>query len=185
MSSIEACDDEKKWFAMRVTYQRELIAKEKLDSIGIESFVPTLRIKRADKSGKPVWKRVAALHNYIFIHSTREAVDDIKKYRIPWLRYVMSHKERESKAPLYVPDKEMLNFIAIAGKEDEKILFLGDDEVNLAAGDKVRILAGPFEGVEGVYVKLKDKGARRVVVRIEGIATVATTTIAARLVEKI
>ena len=54
MSSIEACDDEKKWFAMRVTYQRELIAKEKLDSIGIESFVPTLRIKRADKSGQPV-----------------------------------------------------------------------------------------------------------------------------------
>ena len=97
----------------------------------------------------------------------------------------MSHKERESKAPLYVPDKEMLNFIAIAGKEDEKILFLSDDEVNLAAGDKVRILAGPFEGVEGVYVKLKVKGARRVVVRIDGIATVATTTIAARLVEKI
>lgn len=185
MTNIEAGDEKKRWFAMRVTYQRELIAKEKLDSLGIKNFVPTLRIKKTDNNGKVVWKKVSALHNYIFIHSTREEVDDIKKYKIPWLRYIMSHSCRDSKEPLSVPDKEMLNFMAVAGKEEEKIIFLGENEINLTAGDKVRILSGPFEGVEGIFVRLKEKGSGRVVVRIEGVAAVATTAIASRLVEKI
>ena len=41
--------DEKQWFVLRVTYQRELIAQEKLQAIGVDSFVPVKKIKDTDK----------------------------------------------------------------------------------------------------------------------------------------
>lgn len=42
-------------------------------------------------------------------------------------------------------------------------------------GDRVRITGGVFEGVEGIFVRVK--GDRRVVVSIQGVMAVATTFI--------
>ena len=49
----------------------------------------------------------------------------------------------------------------------------------------MRVVAGPFQGVEGIYLSTSRKHERRVVVQLEGIAAVATTALPAVLVEKI
>lgn len=176
---------EKEWFVLRVTYQRELIAHDKLQAIGVESFVPTQRTKHTDKSGKAVWKRVAALHNYIFIHSTRKKIDDIKKEYIPWLRYVISPNRESGSRIMTVHPKQMESFIAVAGNESERIIYLNPDELNLTNGDRVRVLDGPFKGAEGILIKIEHKREKRVVVKIDGIAAVATTHIPQNLIKKI
>ena len=175
----------KQWYVLRVTYQREIMAKDKLDAIGVESFVPMLRKKHIGTNGKTVWKREAALHNYIFVRSTRDKIDSIKKEYIPWLRYVISPNRDDERKIMIVQEKQMQSFIAVAGNVDERILYLNPDEVNLTKGDRVRIVGGIFEGAEGFLVKIEHKREKRVVVKIDGITAVATTSIPSTLIEKI
>ena len=178
-------EENARWYVMRVTYQRELIAKKILDESGIESFVPMRTTKKLLSNGRTTQKKESALHNYIFIHSTKESIDDIKLHRIPWLRYVIHNVDGGERRKMRVPDKQMYDFIAIAGSDDEKITYLSHDEVALAVGDMVRITNGPFKGIEGKFIKLKNVRGKSVVVRIDGLTAVATATIPARFVEKI
>ena len=65
------------WYVLRVTYQRELIAKRFFDEKNIESFVPTRTVYRTNAAGRRCAKAQAMLHNYIFVRSTRERIDEI------------------------------------------------------------------------------------------------------------
>lgn len=186
MSDNENYDTEKQWFVLRVTYQRELIAKKKLDELGHTCFVPTKTVRKVSSAGRRIVKRESALHNFIFVQSDKNTIDDIKQTKIPWLRYVM-HNDTVNKrrVPMTVPERQMHNFIAVAGSDDERIDFLNEEEARLCQGDKVRIISGMFEGVEGIFVKRNNKRGKCVVVKIEGVAAVATATIPSILVEKI
>lgn len=171
------------WYVLRVTYQREMAAKSVLDELHVENFLPMHKVRRRGRQGRFVWCHEVAVHNYIFVHADRARIDALKHGRLPFLRYVMQTADGLRK-PQVVPDSQMKSFIAVAGNTEERVLFLDPVEVDLAKGDKVRILGGPFEGVEGVFVRLKRQHEKRVVVRIEGIVAVATTTLPAALVEK-
>ena len=97
----------------------------------------------------------------------------------------MRPNEKGFDAKVIVPDEQMRNFIAIAGTSEERILALPYSEVDLAHGDRVRITGGTFEGVEGIYQRIKGVRDKQVVVCIEGLVAVATATVPAYLVEKI
>ena len=53
------------------------------------------------------------------------------------------------------------------------VLFVAKGEVNLEKGRKVRVTGGLFEGIEGVFIRVK--GERRVVVSLFNLFSVATT----------
>jgi len=53
------------------------------------------------------------------------------------------------------------------------VLFAAKGEVNLEKGRKVRVIGGLFEGIEGVFIRVK--GERRVVVSLFNLFSVATT----------
>ena len=173
------------WYVLRVTYQRELMARAILKELRINCFVPTQNICSIDKKGKRITKEVATIHNYIFVHSCKEQIDDIKRTKIPWLRYVMIYEKDCEKKIMTVPDKQMNHFISVAGNDENETTYICPDEVSLSKGDYVRILGGPFEGIEGIYMKVSNKKQRCVVIKINGIAAVATAAIPRILVEKI
>ncbi len=77
----------------------------------------------------------------------------------------------------------MEDFIAVSGSIDEQILYLTPQEVALKNGDYVRITDGIWKGIEGKLVRIKKN--LRVVVELQGLAAVATTSIHPSLVEKI
>lgn len=77
----------------------------------------------------------------------------------------------------------MEDFIAVSGSIDEHILYLTPQEVALKNGDYVRITDGIWKGIEGKLVRIKKN--LRVVVELQGLAAVATTSIHPSLVEKI
>jgi transcription antitermination factor NusG len=62
--------------------------------------------------------------------------------------------------PSSIPDRQ-IEWIRIAGGEPSKI----KREPYLAAGEHVRVSAGPFEGIEGFILAVK--GSMRVVVSVE------------------
>ena len=84
--------------------------------------------------------------------------------------------------PQYVPDKQMNDFIKVVRTMGFKPV---DVNIDLRKGDRVRVLTGPFEGVEGIYVRMPNRHEKRVVIKIEGVAAVATMALNASDIEKI
>lgn len=171
--------EEKVWYAIRVTFNREMKVKADLDIRGIESFIPmkyTLSIRR----GRRVKRLVPSIHNLIFFHIEPSQMKEYKANTKLPIRYIMNPA---TKKPVVVPEYQMKNFIAVAGTNDEQLEYLDVKPGKFTRGDRVRILGGPFEGAEGVLQRIK--GTHRVVVSIEGIVAVATTVIHPSLLMKI
>lgn len=167
------------WFAVRVTYGRELVLKAMLDEEKIESFIP-MRYEYVSRNGKRMRKLVPAIHNLVFVHCNRKRMDELKEQlgaKVP-IRYIM---DRESRQPIIIPDEQMRSFILVSGNYDEAVLYLEPTELALVKGQKVRITDGIFKGVIGEFVRIRHD--RRVVVSIEGVMAVATTFVHPSLVE--
>lgn len=172
------------WYVMRATYQRELSTQEALRRLGVECFVPMRTVRRRNARGQYARVREVAMHNYLFLHSDRATIDEIKRYRLPQLRYVM-HVQDDKRQAMRVPDQAMAHFMAVAAQSEEGILYLEPSLPELVAGDHVRILDGPFKGVEGLFLRLKRGRDRRVVVKLNNLIAIATAELPASAVEKI
>ena len=171
--------EKKVWYAIRVTYNRELKVKEDLDARQIRCFVP-MQYRREERNGVMVKRLVPSVHNLIFINLTPSEMKEYKETTQLPIRYIMN---RETRKPITVPDREMENFIKVAGTYEEKLIYLDAEPGDFTRGERVRIIGGMFAGAEGVFVRFK--GDRRVVVNIEGIIAVATTFVHPSMMEKI
>ena len=171
--------EKKVWYAIRVTYHRELKVKEDLDARGITCFVP-MQYRREERHGVMIKRLVPSVHNLIFIHITPSGMREYKATTDLPIRYMMN---RETHKPIIVPSREMENFIKVAGTYEEKLIYLNPDPGDFAKGERVRIIGGMFAGAEGVFVRIK--GDRRVLINIEGLVAVATTYVHPSMIEKI
>ena len=159
------------WYAMRVTYGRELKFQELLKKAGFETFVPMKR-KKVEKAGKQVTVVVPAVSNLCFVNTEKPDLDEfINAFGegCP-ARYIW---DRANNRPALIADKVMRDFITVCTVMADDALYLKDMGEKLRAGRKVRIKEGPFKGVEGVVVRVKR--SRRVVVELPGMLAVATT----------
>lgn len=77
----------------------------------------------------------------------------------------------------------MEQFIRVINTYNENLVFLKPEEVNLKKGTPVRIVGGAFDGIEGIFIKVKGHRNRRVVVQIEGITAVAIAEVTQDLIE--
>jgi transcription antitermination factor NusG len=178
-SKIEQEPEAKVWYAIRVTFNREMKVKDDLDLRGIESFIP-MKYVMGTRRGRRVKKLVPSIHNLIFFHIEPSLMKEYKATTKLPIRYIMNPA---TKKPVVVPEQEMKNFIAVAGTYEEQLEYITPKPGRFTRGDKVRILGGPFEGAEGVLQRVK--GDSRVIVTIKGLVAVATTTIHPSLLEKL
>ena len=171
--------EKKLWYAIRVTYNRELKVKEDLDARGITCFVP-MQYRREERNGQMVKRLVPSVHNLIFIHLTPSEMTDYKRSTALPIRYIMN---RETHEPITVPTQEMENFIRVAGTYEEKLIYLNPEPGDFSKGERVRIIGGDFAGAEGIFVRVK--GDRRVLINVQGVVAVATTYVHPSMIEKI
>lgn len=169
------------WYPLRITYSREIKVKGHLDEIGVESYIP---MHHVEKNVKGELKRllVPVVHNLIFVRSCRMVIDDIKtnSQYANCIRYMINP---ENKKPITIPEKQMRDFISVSSQYNESIMYLSAKDVLMKKGERVRIKSGIWKGVEGKFVRIK-RGLR-VVVEIEGLMVVATTSLHPSMVEKI
>lgn len=168
------------WFPMRVTYNREMKVKENLDRCGIECFLPMCRSIEGE-GVQTHGKLIPAIHNLIFVHSSRETITGLKMHNSVFsaLRYIIC-KHGDRNEVLTVRDKEMDDFIRVASVNDNSVFYLDGSSHN---GQKVRITAGRFKDVVGIVKRIKRN--RHVVVQIEGVAAVAITYIPAEFLAEV
>ena len=179
------CGDPKIWFPMRVTYQREMKVKAELDRLGIESFVPMIYKLVDVDTESPHRKLVPAINNLIFVHSTQERISHLKSSNeaLEPLRYMIDQTTQQPHTIMTVPDGQMENFMRVASKTDDSVMFLDDESVVGKEGKRVEIIGGAFEGVIGVIRRVKR--CKRVVVEIEGVASVAIAFVPAVMLKEI
>ena len=182
------CGDPKTWFPMRVTYQREMKLKAELDRLGIENFVP-MRYKVVERhnDGDTELRRVLvpAISNLIFVRETLERVSELKRTNevLEPLRYMMDHTAACGHTIMTVADREMENFMRVASRTDDSVMFLDDETIVGKEGKRVEIMGGAFEGVTGVIRRVKR--CKRVIVEIEGVASVAIAYVPAGVLKVI
>ena len=100
------------------------------------------------------------------------------------IRVILIHgmilKDREGRRSLIIPDKQMEDFMFLLDFSTDGVEVLNKD---LKRGDRVRVIKGPLLGLEGELVRLK--GHKRVVIRLDGVASIATSYIPSSFLEKI
>ena len=175
----EEPQNEQQWYAIRVTYSREMAAKSYLDSIGIESYVP-MHFAERTYGGKrrKIWEPL--IHNLLFVRTSADRLREIKATTTLPIRYIM---DRETKAPTVIPDNQMRDFMAVVATRNEHVEIVAPQDVDLAGGDAVRVTGGVFAGIEGRYIR--HKGHSKVAVAIKDIATALTAYVPLRYIEKI
>ena len=172
--------ESKVWFAMRATYQRELEAKNDLNSKNVETFIP-MQYKIIVRGNQKRREYIPIIRNLIFVHTTPSKLQTVKK-DIQFLQYMTDSR---SKKKITIPEDQMKQFIAVSGTYSDQLLYFAPEEINLSKGTRVRINGGEFEGQEGIFVKVKGSRDKRVVIAIQGIIAVAMATIHPNLIKPI
>ena len=197
MPMAENPENKQRWYALRVTYGREMLVKGYLDGIGVESYIPMHFARRTyGERTRKVWEPL--IHNLLFIRTSADRLREIKATTtlpirtsavrlkeikacttLP-IRYIM---DRETKAPTVIPDNQMRDFMAVVATRNEHVEIVAPQDVDLAGGDAVRVTGGVFAGIEGRYIR--HKGHSKVAVAIKDIATALTAYVPLRYIEKI
>ena len=159
------------WFPMRVTYGRELSIKAFLDTVQVENFLP-MKTAVSKVGHRVVEKRVPALSNLIFVHDTMEHITQLKQTRLEAepLRYMIRHTLdplHECNEVIVVPDRQMDNFLRVAAGPEDEYTYLTPSELQGHEQGSVKIVSGPFKGVEGIIKRIH--GNKQVVVELEGL----------------
>jgi transcription antitermination factor NusG len=174
------------WYVLFAANGKAVKIQPCLKEASIEYFFPVYYKDRKIR-GSERCERVPLplLGNLIFVKSSRNVLDPVLKevklkFSIP---YDLYYKNMGDKKIIVVPENQMRNFIAVAGNEQEQVIYLSNEEVNLKKGVKVKITGGIFAGVEGVFMRIN--GDKRVVVSIPNLFSVATAYISSCYVQKI
>ena len=172
---LKLSDNELHWYVANTCRQEKKI-KQRLDSRGIENVIPFQQIARKIH-GVDKLIEVPVIPNLVFFHTTfKSCMSLIQEYAFD-MRYL---RDRETGNFLIVPDKQMNDFMFLLDFSKEMVEVVNE---NLKKGDKVRVIKGDFAGIEGELIRVK--GHKRVVVRLEGVVSLATAYIPGSFLEKI
>ena len=164
------------WYAAYTRPNREFAVKGQLDGLGVENFLPTEELVRETPFGRK--KAVAPLiHGMIFIRTDRATSFSLINDHFLRIVYL---KDAGGRRSLVIPDKQMSDFMFVLDVAGSGVEVLNKD---LRQGDRVRVVKGPLAGLEGELIRVR--GHKRVVIRIEGVASIATTYIPGSHLERI
>jgi len=164
------------WYAAKVRYQCEIKVKNYLNEKEIENFIPFKSVL-VEKNGRKITRQRPVLPGFVFVKTQKKRALAIPSDLNVKMSYI---RNREKGDLLTVPEKQMQDFMFILDFSDEAIRIENKD---LKRGDRVRVIKGDFVGIEGELIRIK--GHKRVVVRLEGLFSLATTYIPSSFLEKI
>ena len=164
------------WYAAKVKYQTERKVKSWLDEQTIENFIPFQTVL-VERNGRKIKREKPIVPGLLFIRTNHRmacALPNESGIKMVFLRNLETHQL------LIVPDKQMQDFMFLLDFSESAVRI---ENTNLRRGDRVRIIKGDFAGIEGELVRIK--GHKRVVLRLEGLFSLATAYIPSAYLEKI
>ncbi len=166
------------WYVLK-SPSLALSVRDDLKKAGLKFFLPT-RTVLVPMGGKTVRVEKPLAFNLVFVSTDIETLHTFKsqhpdrRLHIAYQR-PLSYQQGDYVPPLVVPDREMEMFInAVGTYRDTEIPYMKPSEVDLEKGDIVRIVAGPFNGIEGVLLSQQGKEGGRVLVNVSNVIAVPT-----------
>jgi transcription antitermination factor NusG len=157
------CGDEPKgakpepWYAVWTRSHCEQLVAQQLASKGFTAFLPQMHTW-SRRAGTPHVIRVPMFPGYLFVSGS---MDRHRHVAVLSVRGVVRVLGEDGQRPTPIPDGQVE---AIQRVVDASVSVL--PHAHLSEGDRVRVVDGPLNGVEGIYVK--DRSARgRLVLSID------------------
>lgn len=137
-----------------------------LDKDGLRHFYPKTTRVVHNRHGSHVEEK-AIIPPYVFIYATYDEIRQFKlqKDNISFIRV----SSADSHTTMKVSDKEMADFIKVVEQREEKTRIYNAGEIELVRGQRIRIIGGNLDGVEGTLLKIKGVRDKRLVVNIPGV----------------
>ena len=153
----EADDNIMRWYPMRIRFGnsvRALGVRDELQRQGIDHYLH-LTEQKVMYDGQLQYRPMPTLCNLIFVHAKKRRIKKLKRENAVCsvIQFMAKHHLDQSQRNeiIYVPDVHMLNFIKAAAMSDphrQRIPLTYSDFLD-KVGQRVRILRGPFCGIEG------------------------------------
>ena len=164
------------WYAAYTKINQELIIKKRLDALGVENYLAMREELRETPDGRKK-VRVILIPHLIFIRTDQlTSFSLINEHGLN----IVYLKDSETRHSLVVPDRQMQDFMFLLDFSEGTVEVLNKE---LKSGDRVRIIKGPLMGLERELLRVK--GHKRVIVRLEGVISIATSYIPGTFLEKI
>lgn len=167
---------------MRISYsstQRQQRLRDMLDQEEhvAETFIPMCyrKVSTTQMDFAP------AVDNLIFVRIAFCHLEVIKSQKAKYepLRYIMHNvvdgRLNEHSEPLFVPDRQMGDFLRVTSEACDNVVFLDNMAFACKPSQPVQIVSGRFAGVTGRIKRIK--GNCCVVIPIEGTMAVAITNL--------
>jgi len=169
----------KKWFVFRISYGREGKASDYLVEDGTYTYIAK-KIVEKYVGGKIKRFLQPLIPNMLFAYTTPEKAKEYVNNTpaISYLSFYYNHfklDENEKNPPLTVSDDEMTRFIQATCNMNKHLLFVQPSQCHFKGGEQVRVIDGPFAGVEGRVARVV--GQQRVVISLSSIGLISTAYI--------
>lgn len=151
-----------------------------------ETFIPKC-YKTVERFGKRHYELTSCISNLLFVYGSRNQIEEERQKHIEikddkkshLLSFIKNHIDE----PIFVPDKQMEDFIRVSNLPAEELIPLDIREGESLTGQRVKVIDGPLVGIEGFIKRIE--GNKRVVVTIDGILATALKFISPSLLTKI
>ena len=182
-----APEPDKKWYVFRVSYGRGDKASDFLVEDGTYTYIAK-KIVEKYVGGKRKRYLQTLIPNLLFAYTTDKKAKEYVSYTpaIAYLSYYYNHfelDENEMNPPLTVPDEEMKRFVLATCNKNKHLLFVQPSQCHFKGGERVRVIDGPFTGVEGRVARVA--GQQRVVVSLSSIGLISTAYIPTAFIRRI
>ena len=172
-------EPDKKWFVFRVSYGREDKASDYLVEDGTYTYIAK-KIAEKIVGGRRNRYLQTLIPNLLFAYTTAEKAEEYVKNTpaLYYLSYYYNHfskDEYQKNPPLTVSDEEMKRFILATCSMNKHLLFVQPSQCHFKGGELVRVIDGPFAGVEGRVARVA--GQQRVVISLSTIGLISTAYI--------
>ena len=170
---MEIGPNDEAWYAMRVTYGRELKIQAAMNG-KFETFIPKC-YKTVERFGKRHYELTSCISNLLFVYGTKNQIEEERQKQAEikndkkWhlLNFIMNHENKM----ITVPNKQMEDFIRVSNLPAEELIPLDIREGESLTGQRVKVIDGPLVGIEGFIKRIE--GNKRVVVTIDGMLATA------------
>ena len=180
-------DPRYRWYVFRASYGREDKAANYIINDGTYAYVAK-RYTRKSVNGQQKKVLESLIPNLLFVYTTEvqawEYVKDTPD--LSYLTYYYNHFERDENQknpPLTISCREMENFIRATANMNEHLLYVMEEQCHFKSGETVKVIDGPFIGVEGRVARVV--GQQRVVLSLSNIGLVSTAYIPTAFLQKI
>lgn len=158
MTSEKTSSQTESWFVARTRFGQEIKIGKKLQSLGVEHFIPV----EVRKNYRGQAKEHPLIPCLVFIRATKQCACELRTdYMLP-VNYQFDHASHQM---MTVPDKEMEDFRRVLDFSIQEGGLIGTEVVR---GARIRVSKGPLAGVEGQVLELQ--GQYYIVVSLAGLA---------------